>query len=615
MKLTPRLTLVFILYATALLIGVGLLAYNSGRDSLRSATISELQATVLEKQAALNGWVEEKQSDIAALSADPTIIEEASTLMTASPNSPEAGAAHDRLIVEIRPRVASGEFLDVMLIHPQTGEVIAASDPTEEGKFKEDRPYFLKGKKGPYVQNLYYSVALQSTAMTASAPLRTLDGQVLGVLAARLNLEEMNAIISRRTGLHQTDDAYLVNTSSLFVSQPRFISNPAVLQRGVQTEAVKDCLTEKSGVVEAVDYRNVPSIVIYRWLPERELCLIAKMDQVEAYAPARVFGGTITAISAVALLVAAVLAVVLARSITRPILALQAGVARFGRGVLETRLPETSRDELGSLAREFNTMAASLGEKEAELRDYAARLEQKVEERTVELARSNADLEQFAYVASHDLQEPLRMVASYTKLLEKRYQGRLDSDADEFINYVVDGATRMQQLINSLLEYSRVGTRGRDFASISCEAVLDQVLTNLAVSIAESGAAITHDPLPTIVADDLQLTQLFQNLVSNAIRFRSEQPPEIHISGERRDGDWLFSVRDNGIGMEPQYFDRIFIIFQRLHTRAEYSGTGIGLAICKKIVERHGGCIWVESELGKGSTFYFTLPMRKGEKP
>jgi light-regulated signal transduction histidine kinase (bacteriophytochrome) len=237
--------------------------------------------------------------------------------------------------------------------------------------------------------------------------------------------------------------------------------------------------------------------------------------------------------------------------------------------------------------------------------------EQSVLRITEDLRRSNAELEQFAYVASHDLQEPLRMVASYTKLLEKRYQGRLDADADDFINYVVDGATRMQQLINSLLDYSRVGTRGRDFTSTSCEKILKEAQANLEVSIQESGARITHDTLPTVRADTLQLIQLFQNLIGNAIRFRSEKPPEIHICAEQRDDNWLFSIRDNGIGMESQYFDRIFVIFQRLHTRAEYAGTGIGLAICKKIVERHGGRIWVESELGKGSTFFFTLPIQQ----
>ncbi|HEY4579907.1 MAG TPA: hypothetical protein VIG89_02630, partial [Candidatus Acidoferrales bacterium] len=242
MKLTPRLTLTFVLYAAALLAGVGLLAYTSGRESLRSAVLSELQATAIEKQAALNAWVEEKQADIIRLAAAPAVIESAAAVLAASPDSPEARDAHDRLLAEIRPRVLGGEFQDLMIIEPQTGQVVAATNPGEEGRFKEDRPFFINGKNGPYVQNLYFSVALHGLAMTAAAPLRAPDGRLLAVLAGRLDLRELNAIISRRTGLRQTDDAYLVNTSSLFVTQPRFISDPAVLQRGVHTEAVKRCL-------------------------------------------------------------------------------------------------------------------------------------------------------------------------------------------------------------------------------------------------------------------------------------------------------------------------------------------------------------------------------------
>ena len=233
---------------------------------------------------------------------------------------------------------------------------------------------------------------------------------------------------------------------------------------------------------------------------------------------------------------------------------------------------------------------------------------QALEQSVVELTRSNADLQQFAYVASHDLQEPLRMVASYTQLLGKRYKGKLDTDADEFISYAVEGANRMQQLIKDLLAYSRVTTQRTAPEPTECTPALAAALNNLHMAIQKQQAVVTHDPLPTVVADSTQLTQLFQNLVSNAIKFRGDQPPRVHLSAARNENEWVFAVRDNGIGVDPQYADRIFVIFQRLHTSADYPGTGIGLALCKKIVERHGGRIWVDSHPGQGATFYFTLP-------
>ena len=226
-----------------------------------------------------------------------------------------------------------------------------------------------------------------------------------------------------------------------------------------------------------------------------------------------------------------------------------------------------------------------------------------------ELARSNADLQQFAYVASHDLKEPLRMVASYTQLLARRYKGKLDSDADEFIRYAVDGANRMQWLINDLLAYSRVTVQDKVSEEVDCNSVLEEVLSDLRVAVEESRAVVTRAPLPRVMADRVQLGQLFQNLIGNAIKFHGKEAPQVHVSAERRPGEWLFSVRDNGVGLDPEYAERIFVIFQRLHNREEYPGTGIGLAICKKIVERHGGRIWVVSQTGQGATFHFTLPI------
>jgi PAS domain S-box-containing protein len=247
----------------------------------------------------------------------------------------------------------------------------------------------------------------------------------------------------------------------------------------------------------------------------------------------------------------------------------------------------------------------------AAIRDITTR--KKTDAHVLELNRSNEELGQFAYVASHDLQEPLRMVASFTELLARRYKGKLDSDADEFIGFAVDGARRMQRLIQDLLAYSRVATKGNDPVHTSSEEALRRAMMNLRAAIEESGALVTHDPLPTVMADERQLVQVFQNLIGNAVKYQNPGVPRIHISAARNaDKKWTFSVRDNGLGIDPQYFEKIFVIFQRLHKREEFSGTGIGLAICKRIVERHGGTISVESQLGHGSTFSFALAGSEG---
>jgi light-regulated signal transduction histidine kinase (bacteriophytochrome) len=240
---------------------------------------------------------------------------------------------------------------------------------------------------------------------------------------------------------------------------------------------------------------------------------------------------------------------------------------------------------------------------------------EKLKETSEELERSNTELQQFASVASHDLTEPLRMITSYLELLNIKAQKKLGAEEQEFIGYAVDGARRMQMLIQDLLAYARVGTRGRPLEPTDCEKVMETALTNLKVAISESKAVIEHDVLPVVMGDAVQLAQVFQNLLGNAIKFHGNAPPRIHVGAKSRGGEWLFRVKDNGIGIDPKNFERIFVLFQRLHTRQEYPGTGMGLAICKKIIERHGGRIWVESQPGQGTTFFFTIPAREGAKP
>ncbi len=714
--ITAKLALILVLFAAVLLASLGSLAYSTGRRSLQTATELELLSTAIEKEAALNAWVLDGESDMVSLSKSPSLVANAAVLVAAAPGSSAETDAYNRIAAELREYSATNSnFSTLMVMEPQSGRVIAATDASQVGTSRADRPYFVNGKNNAYIQNIFYSPSLQAAAMVVSAPLLSAQGALVGVLAGDLDLDEMNAILSRRNNLHTTEDAFLVNASNLFVSQPRFISEPVILRRGIYSADVNNCLAQHSGVSLAADYRGVPVISAYRWLADRDLCLVVKLDQAEAFAPVGAFGGTVALIVAVALLLASLVAVVMARTIVRPLKVIQEGVVRFGRGDLEVRLPEKSGDELGVLSREFNQMADALAEEQtylqrrterffnlaldllctfnpegffkdinpawqntlgyahdevinhpltefihpedqaitnqhikspskdlavvqfenrvrhkdgsyrwlawvaAELPEehliYAAarditlrrQSEEKLKQQAEELVRSNKELEQFAYVASHDLQEPLRMVSSYVQLIARRYQGQLDQEADEFIAYAVEGANRMKTLINDLLSFSRVGTRGKELVSISLETAFEHALANLKMRIEENGVAITHDPLPQVMADDGQMAQLFQNLIGNAIKFHSEAPPRIHVGVRRQGGFWLLSVKDNGIGIDPQFSERIFTIFQRLHSREEYEGTGIGLAICRKIVERHGGRIWIESQPGQGATFFFTL--------
>ncbi len=299
---------------------------------------------------------------------------------------------------------------------------------------------------------------------------------------------------------------------------------------------------------------------------------------------------------------------VIRKTLAKRIAALGRGVELIGGGDREYRITAEGDDELTDLALACNEMAAKLKQSDASV----ANAEEALTRRAEELSRSNEELKQFAYIASHDLQEPLRMIASYLQLIERRYKGKLDKDADEFITFAVEGANRLQEMIIGLLAYSRVQTKGKPFEEINSAEVLGYAVANLKLVIEESGTLVTAGTLPVIRADAGQLLQVFQNLIANAIKFRGKDAPLIQISAEQKSSEWVFSVKDNGTGIEPEYKEKVFDMFRRLHGR-EYPGVGIGLSLCRRIIERHKGRIWIESEAGQGTTFYFTIPIKEDE--
>ena len=327
-----------------------------------------------------------------------------------------------------------------------------------------------------------------------------------------------------------------------------------------------------TGIIDGIDYRGMPVLAATRQIPDSNWFIVSKIDKSEVLAPFQR--------QTVYVIVVMLLMFIATGAVT---------------GVLLQR----------ERVAQYHLLLASEMKRQEEHAQADAALQKLLED----LKRSNTELQQFAYIASHDLQEPLRMVSSFMQLLEQRYKGKLDKDADEFIQYAVDGAVRMQRMINDLLSYSRIGTKVKPFGPVDCNKILADVRANLKLSIEETGAMITADPLPIVNGDASQLLQVFQNLLANAIKFRGDKVPEIRIRAEQHEQEWQFSVQDNGVGFDQAYVEKIFVIFQRLHTASKYPGSGIGLTICKKIIERHHGRIWAESELGKGAIFYFTLPV------
>lgn len=494
-----------------------------------------------------------------------------------------------------------------------------------------DSPLFNMTQSGePYTGEITFSRFNEPVAIIG-VPIRDSTKKMSGTLAARLNLKVMWDVLAQ-TEVGTTGYAYVVDSEGRLIGH----RDPSLVLGAFDpftSETVSHLFAHRERQALAREVENVlrglnGEEVIFDHAPIGTTGWYAFVETPtrEAYAGTRASIKRAVVVVILCLLGASIFAVITGKRFVKPILQLTETTTQISDGDLSTPIEVRGTDEVGRLAASFRFMVerlktafdalentvSELRERESDLRTLNESLEERVAERTQELARSNEELAQFAYVASHDLQEPLRMVTSYTQLLARRYRDKLDSDANEFIDYAVDGATRMQGLINALLDYSRVGSQGKEFEPVDCEVIFKEVTTNLKVAIEEIKAVVTHDPLPVVLADRSQLSRLLQNLIGNAIKYRGERTPEVHVNAQCKNGEVLFCVRDNGIGIAPEHLERVFVIFQRLHTREEYSGTGIGLAVCRKIVERHGGNIWVESKVDEGSSFYFTIQTPSG---
>jgi len=633
-SVVAKLLVFLLLFAVLPLGAVGYIAYRSGQQSITDDVAFHIESVAILKEQEIRSWVRHLEQTLTWLATEPQVAGDAAALAAAAPESAEGREAHDSLVAELRRIATLGDVSSLFLLDEASGQIVACSDAAWEGQFRESRPYFAEGREGLYVSEIHHSLDLGQPTMVISTPVWDSAGQLVGVLAGHANLEHLSDIVLERSGLGETGETYLVGKDNLMLTESRFEPGVA-FKKWVFTEGLASALQGRPGASLYTDYRGSPVIGFCHWVEDLELVVVVEMNQAEAFAPADGLRNNIVLAGGLAIALATGIGVLAARRITEPLSRLAQYAGRVSRGEYQAELEVSGSDEVATVASEVKSMVGELEKHRYHLEELVEqrsaetmkanqqlrgeieehrRSEEELKETMADLERSNQELEQFAYVASHDLQEPLRMVASYTQLLEKRYRGKLDSDADEFIGYAVDGANRMQALLNDLLMFSRVGTRGNPFTRTYGEAIFDQAMDNLTVAVERSGVVVTHDPLPTVMADEGQLVQLLQNLIDNAIKFRGGETLRIHVSAEKKGDEWVFSVRDNGIGIDPQYSERIFTIFQRLHTKEEYPGTGMGLAICKRIVERHNGRIWVESQPGEGATFYFTIPAAAGRR-
>ncbi|MHA2425856.1 MAG: ATP-binding protein, partial [Candidatus Thorarchaeota archaeon] len=471
-----------------------------------------------------------------------------------------------------------------------------------------DEDYFLEGQS-ENVLDLFYLHEEDRLHTHLAGPIVE-NGTILGIIVIDSNVYDLVDLFQDYTGLGSSGEAMLARTDTNgdanFItplrhhpeSPPLSVTLPKENESAPMTFALQGI---EGTFSDTIDYDGIPVLAATKYIEELGWGIVVKIYVSEVMASIQDSTASMIITSILSAGLFLTIGLVVLRSLTEPMTKLTEVAVKISDGDFSQRAEATTDDEISILAQSFNTMADTLISLNIEL-------EQRVNERTAELAKSNADLEQFAYVISHDLQEPLRMIVSYLQLIETRYRDKIDDEVNEFIDFAIDGAKRMKIMINDLLTYSRVGRKSGPTESIELAGIVSSVLSNLRMRIDETNATVEYVNLPSILANRAHMHILFQNLISNAIKFRGEERPRVRIEAKPEGMIWVFSITDNGIGIDPKYHDRLFKVFQRLHAIGEYEGSGIGLAICKRVVENLGGEIWLESELNVGTTIYFSIP-------
>src|SRR6056297_839572 len=613
------------------LVLVSIITHINAADSVLQEKLTDLKAISTEKAEDIQTFFNERKRDVEIL-ADNPIIGKAMQAYTAHLNPgqtslPPAAAINSRYKDFLSNSHKKYGYYDLFLISSAGDVVFSVLREPDFGTNLINGPYnetvlanvFARAKTSRQTEFSCFRFYPPSKGPAAFVAAPVYQNQrFIGVLVLKISNKAIFELARDYTGLGETGEMVLAAQSgknALFVAPLRHDPD-AAFNRQVAFSAeialpVQNAVQGKSGTGTCKDYRDRRVIAAWRHISGINLGMVVKIDTAEAYSLITHIRKWALVIGFLAVVGVILTALGLSKWIAAPVRELKNGVLHVGHGNLDHKVGMNRNDEIGELSRAFDEMTDNLKKTMASRDELAAEIERR-KKLEAELKRSNQDLEQFAYVASHDLQEPLRMVSSYTQLLGQRYRNQLDDKAKKFIDYAVDGAVRMQGLINDLLAYSRVTTRGGEFTDIDSSRALAQALTNLRTATTETRAEITNDELPEVSADASQLARVFQNLLSNAIKYRGPDDPRIHVSAYERGNEWVFSVTDNSMGIDPKHQERIFTIFQRLHSQQEYTGTGMGLSMCKRIVERHGGDMWVESEPGKGAIFYFTLPQKKG---